>query len=226
LNNKLILYIDGSYKDRNGAWGIVGFYNAPRQEVELAFGRCQLESNVQAELLACIKALEHIKSESKVKHIEIRTDYLDMVNILNQVVDLFYTSINQIENKFGHHNINLTRRVVELLIKREYTVKFSKTSKKDVFGRRAHNLAQQAMQSDFLSTDIFYIWDDSQKQPIQFDHFCELNKDSIFGLNINEVDRKPVLRQMDILCKEVRNIKLESILLCEELHLATRTCLL
>jgi|GEM_PF-2339225 len=217
MSNKLVVYVDGSYRNKKGGWGYLYYFNNNFANQVMGSGACTLKDNNQAEIVACIKAIENIEIDRNIEYIEVRSDFLEMVKVMNQVAQFYYTSLGDIATKLGRQNTVLTIKLAQLIIQSDYTIKFSKASKKDVSNLKVHNLAKQALNTvEIGEDDIQDIYkSDLQKkfntEVISYQVANEETKGIVSRANKNDIETQLV------------EVDINKVILCDEMHLRTQS---
>lgn len=219
MSNKLVVYVDGSYRNKKGGWGYLYYFNNNFTNQVIGSGACILKDNNQAEIVACIKALENIEIDRNidVDYIEVRSDYLEMVKVMNQVTQFYYTSLSDIENKLGRQNTVLTIKLAQLIIQSDYTIKFYKASKKDISNLKVHNLAKHALNTVEIEVDDVQeryksvMWKKFNTEVISCQVANEKTKDIVPWANKNDIGTQLV------------EVDIKKVMLCDEMHLRTQS---
>ena len=223
MSEKLVIYVDGSYRGGKGGWGFLYYFNNENIYPIVGIGMSHASNSNQPEILACIKAIENIVIDRYIDFIEIRTDYLGLVKVMNQVTQCYYLNSDQVANKLGKQNASLTVRLAQLIIQSNYNFKFSKASKKDSHNQKVHNLAKHALDSIKVIENGIYIWSkpDNEFKLVQKKQLTQNDPDYV-GEN-EELQKVTSWHEKIDHKEEVIELNMNSIVLCEEIHLRTRS---
>jgi ribonuclease HI len=218
MSQKLIIYVDGSYRDNKGGWSYTYKKSKDNDRSVVSYGSCDVKNSNQSEIIACIKALESLKPNLDIEYVEIRSDYLDLVRVMNKVAQFHFMSFAEIKNLLGKENELHTIILAKLIIECTYNVKFYKASKKDVLNAKVHNLAKKVIDSEKPNENC----DSRQYQDLERNNSIskEQRRDEFIKYLLHIWESRDGFSYKDIpdLREKLVEIDVSKVILCDEIH--------
>lgn len=190
MPNKLIVYTDGSYRDKRAGWAFVIQDHLTMNRPSISYGSYNAADSMQAEAVACLKAIDNIDLYGKYDYIIIRTDQVELVNLSSRII---YSDI-RLESLIKENFINDETRRIALVHKHlESRLRFEKVDRKNHFLRLADKYARSALVLEPDDDNYWYL-ENIKSEPVYLksrknseNHCVELNRDKLINLEEYEI---------------------------------------
>jgi ribonuclease HI len=190
MSNKLTVYTGGSYKDKRAGWAFVIQDYLTMNKPSISYGACNAADSVQAEAVACLKAIDNVDLYGKYDYIIIRTDQLGLVKISSRIIHSNIRLENLVKEVFINDE---TRRIALIQKHLGPRLRFEKVIRNNHYLRLADKYARRALELEPDDNNYWYM-ENSKSQPIYLncqknsESYCvELNRDKLIDLEKCEV---------------------------------------
>lgn len=162
MTKQLIVYTDASFKDNRGGWAYVTKNDIKGHKPTVSYGCCDAKDSVQAEAIACIRAIDNIDLYDNLDSIIIRTDVQSIVKLTDRIL---YTrkklkSISQEAYKFEE-----IWRIAIIQKQLGTRLRFEKVDSKNRYNRLADSYARKALNLE-IDYDKYLYTEDAKTEPL------------------------------------------------------------
>jgi hypothetical protein len=221
MNNKIIIYCDASFIDEKFGWCYKIFSNQNTSIYVLGYGCDTTISSGHAEIESSIRALANISNHNEIsldgiEVVEIRTDFLNLVTFINKRNDPKFEK-RLIKGYYNCYSKSLLK-LLSIINLMPFNVIAVKVNKKDENLKQVDRYSKYA--SNNLLTDRLYYYSivNSNKDIIDIIEDKSIVDYSDYTINkVPHGDEK--IRWYNNIKAEIVDIPLNSIDICEEVHL-------
>lgn len=159
MNDKIVVYTDGSYKEnlRIGGWAYAYFLSPSETNIAVAYGQVEADSSESIEIIAMIKAIANIPSTKY--EIEILTDNLSVANkfshgdFQDKSMPEFVESFRGITLK----NYKSWNRLIQIIKYTGRKVRIKKIKKGYGLNNIVHQAARIGLKCKNIKPGVFYL---------------------------------------------------------------------
>lgn len=221
LGKKLIIYTDGSYMDGKNGWAFKILYNIDKSPWIIGYGSSESINSGQAEIQACIEALNYIPEINgnhinKIETIELRTDFMQTVKFINNFNKPRFEERLRGKNYscYSHDFLILLNTIKKIPLQ----VQAKKVNNKYPDLLKVHTLAKYALKNIPIDNLHLYIKSDENKT----EKIIDKNNKEISYKEYTDLTQNQKLKWFDNITNNIVNLPLEQIFIEEEIHLQSR----